>query len=288
MDAILAVAALHLRTLNPEDQVVVRACHSYMASALSQYSSLLRTGVNERNAEALFSTAALIAFQSSASRQFDNEYVIPTSWFHSFQGVKAIVMSSWQWLRNSDRVYALISGQPALHLDLDPERKSFFALLLEGMDEQLAVEEENTRALTKSCYEHAVACLNWAHQRPHRGGILSFAATVSRRFIDLLAIQDPRTLAIVACFFAMTRAVDDVWWLQGVARREVFGIFNILPQTWWDKLEWPIKVATHEGPLTEEVWGATWSPKEEFAAGHIHNHIDMLAELMNQSVPPLD
>jgi len=244
--------------------------------------------VNEQNAEALFSTAALIAFQSSASRQFDSEYVIPLSWFHSFQGVKAIVMSSWQWLRNSDRVYAIISSQPALNLDLDPERKSFFAPLLEGMDAQLAEEDESTRPATQSCYEHAVACLNWAHHRPHRGAILSFAATVSRRFIDLLALQDPRTLVIIACFFAMTRAVDDVWWLHGVARREVFGIFNILPQEWWEKLEWPIKIATHEGPLNEEVWGASWAPKDDFAGGHIHNHIDMLADLMNQTVPPLD
>jgi predicted phosphohydrolase len=64
MDAILAVSALHLRALNPSDRSVVRASHGYMASALAKFSSLLKDGVSELNAEALFSTAALIGKES--------------------------------------------------------------------------------------------------------------------------------------------------------------------------------------------------------------------------------
>lgn len=289
MDAILAVSALHMRALNPHDQTLIRASHSYMASALAQYSSLLRNGVSESNAEALFSTAALIAFQSSASRRFDDSegnYNLPVTWFHSFQGVKTVVMASWQWLRSSTKVFPIINSQPALNLNLDPERLSFFAPLLAGMEEQIAEESEETREETKRSYEHAVAFINWAHKKPDRARILGFAATVSRRFVDLIAQQDPRALVIISCFFAMTKVVDDVWWLHGLAKREVMGIFGMVPHEWWGKMEWPIRIANHEGIMTDTVWGVSWSPetKEEET---ITTHIDILAEIMNQINPPL-
>ena len=292
MDAILAVSALHLRALNPTDQSIVRASHGYMASALAQYSNLLKDGVSELNAEALFSTAALIAFQSSASRQFeafDGEYALPLSWFHSFQGIKTLVMASWHWLRHSNKVYPIISGQPALRLDLDPERISFFAPLLDGMDDQLALECETTRSDTKQAYEHAVAYLNWAHQRPDRGRILGFAATVSRRFVELIGQQDPRTLVIVSCFFAMTKVADDVWWLHGAAAREVMGIYSLLPEEWWEKMEWPLRVSNYEGLIPDDVWGVSSAVKQEQQHEQkINDDIDMLAELMNRNAPPME
>ncbi|KAG0647972.1 hypothetical protein D0Z07_5685 [Hyphodiscus hymeniophilus] len=292
MDAILAVSALHLRALNPDDQALVRASHGYMASALAQYSSLLRDGgLSEFNAEALFSTSALIAFQASASRGFDDQdqdYVLPLAWFHSFQGVKTMVMASWQWLRNSDRIFPIIGAQPAVMLDFDPDRKSFFSPLLEGMALQLLNEPDHSRFEKKQAYEHSVAFLNWAHQKPERARILGFAATVSRKFVELIGQQDPRALVIISCFFAMTRVCDDVWWLKGVAKREVTGILSLLPQEWWARMEWPLRIANHVGEMDDETWGVNSSAvsvKEEDV--DVRSHIDMLAQIMNEQAPPL-
>ncbi|RFU34353.1 hypothetical protein B7463_g1974, partial [Scytalidium lignicola] len=294
MDAILAVSALHLRALLPNDQTLVQASHSYMASALAQYSELLNRGVTQFNAEALFSTAALIAFQSSASRRFEGQddgfdsYALPLAWFHSFQGVKTIVFTSWEWLRNSEKVAPIINSQQPLTLDLDPYRNKFFAHLLDGIDEQLVFVEENLQAETKRSYEHAVSFLNWAHQRPERGTILGFAAIVTRRFIDLIGQKDPRALVIVACFFAMTKVVDDVWWLQGVAKREIMGILNMLPDEWWPMMDWSTRIANTEGPIDEETWGIPYRSREipMDEPINLRSHIDILAQIMNASAPP--
>lgn len=303
MDAILAVSALHLRILQPQDRSLIRASHSYMASALAQYSSLLNQGPSKNNAEALFCTAALIAFQASASRCVDNGidtdpdngYVLPLAWFHSFQGVKTVVITLWQWLRNSEKIFPIINGQPPLTLDLDPERRGFFAFLLEGIepestsgDGDISIDTD-----TKRAFEHAVAMLNWAHQTPERARILGFAATVTRRYIDLLREKNPRALVIAACFFAMTRIVDDIWWLQGVAKREASGIFSLLPEEWWPKMDWPMRIAYFEGKIDEDTWGSCWHsegiPKhEEGFNGNLTSHIDMLAQILNQNAPPPD
>lgn len=292
MDAILAVSALHLRALHPDDQTLVRASHGYMASALAQYSSLLTQGLSELNAEALFSTSALIAFQASASRRFedlDRGYSLPLAWFHSFQGVKTVVMASWQWLRKSDRVSPIINSQHALALNLDPQRRLFFSPILEGLDAQLGSLPENLVAETRQAYEHAVAFLNWAHQSPIRNRILGFAATVSRRFVDLMAQKDPRALVIVACFFALTKIVDDVWWLQGVAKREVNGIFSLLPQEWLPKMEWPLKIANHEGVIDGELWGEplhTFKMEQDLSYDNVVNHIELLTRVLESYTPP--
>lgn len=216
--------------------------------------------------------------------------MVPVSWFHSFQGIKTVVFESWQWIRNSDTINAIINSQPALNLDLDPSHKTFFAPLLEGMDLQLEMESDSTSADTRHAYVHAVACLNWAHQKPDRGRILAFAATVSRRFVDLLAAHDPRALTIVACFFAMLKSEDDVWWLNGVAKKEVMGIFTLLPPEWWGRLEWPIRICNHEGPFDDEVWGITDPVKQEPMESQINFHIDFLRDLMSVGAPtvPVD
>jgi len=301
MDAILAVSALHLRSIHPEDHSLIRASHGYMASSIAQYSNLLNQGLSEMNAEALFSTAALIAFQSTASRRFDDDangtYTLPLAWFHSFQGVKTIVLASWQWLRSSNRIYPIINSQPALFLDPDPERKLFFAPLLEGLEEQLEALPAVTLAETKQAYEHAVSFLNWSHRKPVRNRILGFAAAVSRRYVNLIGQQDPRALVIAACFFALTKMVDDVWWLEGISKREVNGIFGLLPQNWWPKMEWALRVANHEGPMNEEIWGSslrslyendTVKLEEEFEAD-VTDHIELLASMVNGCVAePLD
>ncbi|KAJ3484868.1 hypothetical protein NLG97_g6950 [Lecanicillium saksenae] len=87
-DAILAISALHLRSLNPDDKTLAQASHAYSASALADYCSSLAGGIQEENAEALFLTACLIAFQATASRIFikDDGEMTPSTGRNSSSG----------------------------------------------------------------------------------------------------------------------------------------------------------------------------------------------------------
>ncbi|KAK4128595.1 hypothetical protein N657DRAFT_30856 [Parathielavia appendiculata] len=379
-DAILAVAALHLRSIMPNDKELVRASHAYMAASLAEYSAALTKGIDHTNAESLFLTSALIAFQSTATRVFMKDegmvgagsemdtdagklrnqpsgcYSIPFSWFHSFQGVKAITAASWQYLRVSPVVTQVINSQAALQLDLSTGPETFFGHLLEGIEEELAAMGGGTDdpsimpraaslagsnssyglnsacspavatpahlhqtqpsnpaatpelvASTRQAYHHAVAVLNWAHKIPHKGAPLAFPATVSRRFIELLEERRPRALAILACFFALLKSMDSVWWLQGMARREVLGVVSLFNsdffgpdayRTWWPHLEWAMRIALYEpspsggggggepaAPIPPEIWGADWYAEERTLAegqarhGGYVRHIELLSQM---------
>lgn len=72
-DAMLSLAALHLRSQQPDDKALARASHAYAASTLAAYRATLQAGITADNAEALFLTASLIAFQSAAFRIFPHD-----------------------------------------------------------------------------------------------------------------------------------------------------------------------------------------------------------------------
>ncbi|KAI1098899.1 hypothetical protein F4804DRAFT_323550 [Jackrogersella minutella] len=308
-DALLAVSALHLRYNTPQDQELVRASHAYMASTLSEYSASLSKGINESNAEALFLTAALIAFQSTASRIFSRDdsgdlkdrsdgYVLPLSWFHSFQGVKAVVASSWQWLRHSGVVVPIIESQPALNLDLSGQNANFFGHLLNGVEDEVVGMDDDpaSQQLTRQAYQHAVAVLDWAHKIPHTGAPLVFLATVSRRFVELLETRRPRALAILASYFGLLKCLDGVWWLKGVSRREVMGIISLFDpddEEWWPRLQWPLQIALFDGDaIPSNIWGADWDAEKAMVAeanqnGNFVSHIELLSQMFTtmQNMP---
>ncbi|KAI0394731.1 hypothetical protein F5Y17DRAFT_240114 [Xylariaceae sp. FL0594] len=297
-DTLLAVSALHLRSSNPHDRELIRASHSYMASACSEYGACLSKGVTESNADALFLTAALIAFQSTASRIFARDdindrtggYSLPLSWFHSFQGVKAVVTASWQWLACSSIVVQIIESQPALNLNLSGE-PTFFSDLIVGVDDEIAKLEPDpsTHMATRMAYQHAIAVLDWAHKIPYTGAPLVFMGTVSRRFVELLEAKRPRALAILASYFALLKCLDDVWWLKGVARREIMGIVSLFDpddEEWWPRLQWPLRIALHDDVIIPpQVWGADWAAY--MTNQNNSSHIALLSDMFS-SMPQMN
>jgi len=271
-----------------------------MASACSEYGACLSKGVTESNADALFLTAALIAFQSTASRIFTRDdindrtggYSLPLSWFHSFQGVKAVVAASWQWLRLSSIVIPIIESQPALNLNLSGD-PTFFSDLIVGVDDEIAKLEPDpsTHMLTRIAYQHAIAVLDWAHKIPYTGAPLVFMGTVSRRFVELLEARRPRALAILASYFALLKCLDDVWWLKGVARREIMGIVSLFDpddEEWWPRLQWPLRIALHDDVIIPpQVWGADWAAHNSSQNGSFTSHIELLSDMFS-SMPQMN
>jgi hypothetical protein len=292
-DAILSVAALHLRSQSPDNKALVQASHAYTASTLAEYRASLDLGITGDNAEALFLTATLIAFQSVASRIFAKDdaddpnarYALPLPWFHAFQGVKIIVASSWQWIRSSIIVKTVIDSQPSLQLDLNPlGPKSFFGHLLDGMREELDKEDPRLAETTAQSYSHTICILNWAHGSPFPEASLAFPATVTRRYVDLVEQKRPRALAILACFFALLKRMDAVWWLQDVSRREVMGLVGLFESgsDWWKHLEWPIRIALWDGnSIPADIWGVDFAAHPTPAPGFV-SHIELMAKLMGQ------
>lgn len=332
MDVILAVSALHLRTASPNDRTLLRASHAYTAAALSAYNASLSRGIKKSNAEALLITALFITFQATASRVLGDgdrdsmavikqepksplpdedqkwayqsakrpKYELPLSWFHSFQGVKAILSGSWSWIQGSTVLIPIIQSLPRLDVTLSSAGSTFFGSLLDGLEEELETMEMDpaSRILTEQAYHHSVAMLNWAHRIPHTGAPILFMFAVSRRFIELLQAQRPRALVILACHFSQLKSLDSVWWLRGLAKREVAGIVSLFEdedgdglniKAWWKWLQWAMRVAQYDGGgmVPADIWGIELSLRDTPPCGMSESsfggvsHVELLTCMFN-------
>ena len=60
-------------------------------------------------------------------------------------------------------------------------------------------------------------------------------------FVEGLRRRNPRALVILAYFFSLTTSMDNVWWMRGIAEKEVLGIQRILPENWHWALVFPLQ-----------------------------------------------
>ncbi|RDW88575.1 hypothetical protein BP6252_00607 [Coleophoma cylindrospora] len=238
MDAILACSAVHLRIFNSTDRTLHRAAHQYMARALSQQATALREGINKKNAEVVFATAAYIAFHSSISMSQGSEVsepgrrTLPLHWFRPVQGIKAVLKASWPYLDDTEIKAHLETQTSQCEEELARVPTFCFSFLLEGLDTQ-DVDQE-----TRDTYITAVMNLSKIQvSRMHRH-VLRFPAVVSERFITLIEECDPRALAIVGYFFMCLREIKEIWWIRPTIKREFDVLMTLLPEEWWDRMQW--------------------------------------------------
>jgi hypothetical protein len=100
-----------------------------------------------------------------------------------------------------------------------------------------------------AAYGSAVKYLHWIYVSSQTGEethslrkkLLAFPSRVSTLFLSLLETSDPIALVITAHFFGLIPLVDEVWWLQGMAKREILGLLTVVPEDWMWAMEWPVK-----------------------------------------------
>jgi hypothetical protein len=119
------------------------------------------------------------------------------------------------------------------HLQLRQIGHEFaFDFLLDG----LRLDEDDAET-----YQHAVAYLNMLHKKYLPRYILRFPALVSRRFVVLLAAEDPRTLTIVGYFFMLLRRFSALWWTQSQSEAQFRELMDLIPGEWLPRMDWAVR-----------------------------------------------
>jgi hypothetical protein len=245
-DLLLANSALHLQSVNPNDRSITLASSYYLESGLVKFKNAI-LHLDEQNSPTLFASSILVVLYVLCSRQqeliLNREYSPPSAWFRALQGTKSIVAMAREWIRKSSLEALLLDDQTLVSHSWPLSDDSPFDELL------IALSTETLKPERISAYKIAVIHLSRAYALQLAGGdrravfqlIMSFPVVVPAIIVDLLQSHDPRTLVIIAYFFGLITFVDDVWWLQGVARREIFGLLSIIPEEWKWIMQWPLQ-----------------------------------------------
>ena len=241
LDILLGVSAHHLQLLDPTDISVASAASIYFDRGLRTCNAML-SQIDESSC-LLFASSILIALQSVLSRQelaYGERYVAPIAWFRALRGVNVIASAGRPYIMDS-KFRALLLDAPQFPVDVLQQDATFTELwgALAGI-----AEREYAAA-----YECAFKYLHWVYILSQRGEeiyslrrkLLAFPSRVSPLFISLLETSDPRALVITAHFFGLIPLVDEIWWLQGMAKREILGLLTVVPEDWMWAMEWPLK-----------------------------------------------
>lgn len=248
LNLLLAVSVLHLRSLNPNDHELGMASSYYLNLGLQKFTGMLGE-VNEENSPFLFVSSVLVALYASVSRlelKLGSQYSVPVAWFRTLRGISTIVSISQPGIRKSNIEPLLLKDQPLFPRRL-MDGDALFTVLLAGLeDASLDLECMNV-------YVDAVTYLSWAytlHQAQEekeivRRHILAFPTAMPAEYISLLECHDPRALVITAHFFGLVTFVDKIWWLEGLAYKEIMGILTLVPDDWLWAMKWPIEQIQH-------------------------------------------
>jgi hypothetical protein len=238
MDAVLSLAAFHLRYLNAGDKAVADAGHRYMTRAIGGHGRQLREGINADNAEEIFATSTCVAFYVSSGRhiQPSGEQDL-THWFQSWQGMRAVLQSCWHLISNS-KVKNIIHQEhtqellhAGTHNSQDQPLDTFDFLI-----DDLAPCEVDPE--TQKAYQTSVRYLNKMYSSPENRNILKFPGIVTKQYVDLVAAKDPRALTILGYYFMLIIQVEQIWWLQGAVERDFPVLMNELPEIWKPRMVW--------------------------------------------------
>jgi hypothetical protein len=251
LDILLGVSAQHLKLVKPDDIFLSSAASVYFDRGLQRCNEMLSH--IDKNSCLLFTSSILIALQSLLLRQElarREPYNVPISWFRALRGVNVIASAGRPWIVDSKLRALLLDAQPQAQMD-HVEVDATFTELLVGV-------AGNSEPDHVAVYESAVKYLHWIYVLGQGGEeiyslrrkLLAFPSRVSSSFMSLLETSDPRALVITAHFFGLIQMVDDIWWLQGMAHREITGLLTIVPENWMWAMEWPVKQIQHSRSLT--------------------------------------
>lgn len=257
MHSILAVAALHIAHLRPEQR------RSYWERAVMHHDRALElqpdamANASPDNADALFIFSLLVthfAFASpKASGSQDSEEPLAgvIQCISVLRGIRNIVPHIQQWVEEGPLAGLLslhpsdMKSNPSFN-DLDTDRyfQKFLVLCSTSSDMNKAYEFEDigqyaaAASTLRASFLKAESIANGALKVPEIG---HWACLLTPELLHKLGNLHPIPLVLVAHWCVILAQIPQYWWLQGWVDHTMEQIQRNLPMVYHEWLEWPTK-----------------------------------------------
>ena len=257
LNVILAISSLHaaLVPMNRpgvhHDFDFARVHRIYLSLAVREQRGAL-SDINKSNANALGHASLmmnLIAIRLLPDQMETEPYTPPVQWLSMSNSIYTIFQATLPFLQAGTIAdYIKSTSGPDFQNPVDVFDYTYaepFRAIFDFDDGSEIIDED-----TRSVYDQAIAYISRVHQAilkpelPHQicRRVMGLGPLLPRRFIALVAERRPRALTVIAYHMAMSKYVEQYWWFQGTAERDVYGIQNLLPAKWQWALEWPLHI----------------------------------------------
>ena len=281
LHALLSTAALYLTANTPQSSQALRghaeesrrsqdnngdversnlptdsATHQYYLNLAVQKQREVITNLAPENADAATFATLLISNQGFLLMDSHEHepYALPYRWMLLASATPTVISNTRRMVSENAAIIALIKASEFLFAPNTSERaenRHFFQPLLDwerypepNFNDKVQVAYEKALNYLGSIY---IAIQDDENQPKLCRRLFGFAPMVPKLFLDFVEKRRPRALVILAHLFAMTKAVDNVWWFRGSAKRHVHGIKSIVPSDWQWAMDWPLSFLISHG-----------------------------------------
>ena len=255
LDALLGLTAIHMYILKTPDPSLLSCAYNYYAEAASKYRKAL-ADINNETAGPILATSLFIGFQSKIVPRLhaaNEPYKLPIGLFYLQRGVPTTYKAVAPFLQGHRMMAILFATMPPVEEVPACDDDQFLPeeVYQDGLAilRQLDAAEAMTPAAKETC-KNTFAYVLAIHRSLEkdepdmftRRRVTAFFQLVPWPFVELLEQLNPIAMLILARYFAVSKVRDDLWWVRGLAEREVLGITGILPSEWRTFMDFPLKL----------------------------------------------
>ncbi|ATZ57645.1 hypothetical protein BCIN_15g02000 [Botrytis cinerea B05.10] len=244
LNGMLGLASLHNQHLLPQSEEHKRQTALYRGKSFRDYRAALATVTKDsKNYEAVLVMALLLVVLASGDRG-DNDELTVASWMGLYSGLRIIVSMKTPdggpntttsvgplFVRNiNDLLATPVVPSALLHMlymdpsDQDHENLQVYCGTLDALGNLYASLRQDE--LSEPLF---IRIISWPSFTPNE-------------FTALVKNKRPRALVICAYYMSFIKLVSGLWWLEGLADRDIRAITNMLGPDWNHVLDVPLEI----------------------------------------------
>ncbi|KAF7948178.1 uncharacterized protein EAE97_003589 [Botrytis byssoidea] len=244
LNGMLGLASLHNQYLLPQNEDHKRQTALYRGKVFRDYRAALATVTKDsKNYEAVLVMALLLVVLASGDRGENDELTV-ASWMGLYSGLRIIVSMKTPdggvndttsvgplFVRNlNDLLTTPLVPSALLHmLHMDPDDQDY--------------ENLQVYCGTLDALGNLYASLRQDELSvPLFIRIISWPSFTPNEFTALVKSKRPRALIICAYYMSFIKLVSGLWWLEGLADRDIRAITNMLSPNWNYVLDVPLEI----------------------------------------------
>jgi hypothetical protein len=250
LNAIISIAALHTAKTSPERRDMAEVHRTYFNTAISQHRDAVRD-LSVANAEAVCLSSILISLPAFILLQNTEvgSYSPPLQLFRLQAGTVKMFQTALPLVPHTSEVNAIMAAAPIVQDFINESKRDIYRAPFKNLVSWRAVDEI-VSAESQEAFSVALGFIGYIltaiesgqHDVFHiRRLLYSVPNIIPSAFVKRLQDNDPRALTILAYYFSLFKAADGIWWMRGIAEREVLGIQSILPEQWQWAVAWSLQ-----------------------------------------------
>jgi len=266
MDCILGLASLQMQYL--EQDVSNARAIAYRARAFAGYRKAIEEARPESFPALLACSLLLCALASQMFREPDTKPLYIIDWMVVWRGI-GLIVSIIKPKALFESGMAILFARPPIDLDQSarfiPNNLLFMVTSIKEGDPDFNDIDTyyNTLKYLGSLYVE----LDFGFGPILDLRVVTWFTFLPMDFVELARQKRPRALAIIAHYLTFIRLCGKVWWLDGIAEKEIWNIYSFVGEEWESFLRVPILATTisDKTELGRLILGdSSWHPESRY------------------------